>query len=289
MRSFEDMNPLVIFIYFITVSLIPVFLNDGIIYLLSLSGALIYFVFRNRCNDMKTYGVYSLFFLLLTIINPIVSHNGETVMFVVNNYPITLESVIYGFFSSSLVVSILYWFRIFSQIITTDKIIYIFAKGSPKLALILSMSLRYIPLFKEQYKKISNAQKVMGEYKDNNVFDKIKVGMKNFSTMVTWTLENGIITAESMDARGYGCGRRTNYAVFPFLLSEGIVLLIIFSITALCVFLLKTVEFAFYPRFIVRINEMSVAGYVLYFILTLLPLFLDVKENVKWKYLRQKI
>ncbi len=289
MRAFSDINPFVLFIYFILVSCYPVFCNDGIIYFISFFGAIVYFSYKNGTKEKKTHFIYFVLFLVLAIINPIISHNGKTVLFVINNAPITLEAVIYGLFSSLLIISVMYWFRIFSQIMTSDKILYIFDRFSPKLALIISMSLRYIPLFKKQYKKIKQGKKILGEYKDGNIIDKIKVNVKSFSAMVTWTLENGIITAESMDARGYGSGRRSKYSIYFLTFYDILLFVAVISFFILVMFFTRNTNFVFYPSFSVTVAKESKIGYLLYSILVFLPLIIDLKENFKWKLLRRKI
>ncbi len=289
MRTFSDVNPFVLFLYFIMVTCFPFLIQNGYIYLFSLLGSFLYFVFLNGANDKKMHGIYAGLFLIMTIINPIISHNGETILFVVNNSPITLEALIYGFFSSVLIISVMYWFRIFSHIMTSDKIFYIFDRFSPKLALIFSMGLRYIPLFKRQWHKIKQGQMVLGNYKDGNIIDGFLVSIKTFSVLVTWTLENGIITAESMDARGYGIGKRSRINNFPVLASDIVILLASVILLVLSFFFIKDSRFVFYPAFEIKRSSMLAVGCFLYLILVLIPIIVDTKEKIKWKYLRQKI
>lgn len=289
MRTFSDINPFMLFIYFIIVTCFPFLIQNGYIYLISLLGSFVYFIFLNGYNDKKTHGVYVIFFLIMTIINPIISHNGETVLFVVNNSPITLEALIYGFFSSVLIISVMYWFRIFFHIMTSDKIFYIFDRFSPKLALIFSMGLRYIPLFKRQWHKIKQGQMILGSYKDGNIIDRFFVSIKTFSVLVTWTLENGIITSESMDARGYGIGKRSRINNFPVLVSDVIFMFFSIILLVFSFLFIKDSTFVFYPKFQIKTSPMSFWGCLFYFILVLIPILLDTKEKIKWKYLEQKI
>ncbi len=289
MRLFSDINPFILFIYFIIVSFFPMFCENGIIYFISFLGAFSYFIFLNGKNESKTHFFYLILFLILTFINPIISHNGETVLLVINNSPITLEAFIYGFFSALLIVSILYWFRIFSLIMNTDKILYIFDKFSTKFALIISMSLRYIPLIKSHIKKINHGLKITSEYNNDNIIVKFKTGIRIFSSTVTWILENGIITAESMEARGYGIGKRSRYNNYPIIKADvffGLISLILFFCSLL---FLINVDFIFYPKFAVIDSDFSTIGYMIYLLLVYLPFIIDLKENVKWKYLERKI
>jgi energy-coupling factor transport system permease protein len=67
------------------------------------------------------------------------------------------------------------------------------------------MSLRLIPRMKRRVIAIASAQKTIG----NDVFAgglkvRLKNGIKILSALTTWSLENSIETADSMNARGYG-------------------------------------------------------------------------------------
>ena len=50
----------------------------------------------------------------------------------------------------------------------------------------------------------------------DKIIDSIKEGSRTFSITTTWALENSIYTADSMKARGFGTGRRTNYSNYKF-------------------------------------------------------------------------
>ena len=191
-----------------------------------------------------------------------------------------------------MIVTVLYLFKIFSSIMTRDKLLYVFGKLSPKVALILSMGIRYISLFKERAKKIADSQKALGLYKDDNIFSKIKYDLRVFSILITWALENGIITANSMEARGYGKHRRTHYSLFKFRVADVMLL----SVTLLCsaftltfIFLGK-LDFVFYPAIkLAPLNLFSISAYISYGILSFLPTFNEIGEKLKWSYLQSKI
>ena len=61
-----------------------------------------------------------------------------------------------------LMMSVILWFAIYNVIMTSDKFIYIFGRIIPHLSLIISMSLRYVPRFKEQFIRVREARRCMG-------------------------------------------------------------------------------------------------------------------------------
>ncbi len=292
MRSFEAYNPIALAVYFISVSGFAMLCMNPIILLISLTGAVSLFLIQNgKRNIGSHFGFFGLF-LIMSLINPLFSHNGKTVLFVLNNSPITLEAVFYGASASGMIVSVLYWFRSFSRIMTEDKLLYIFGGFSPKLALVLSMGLRYVPLFRRQTKKTSAAQTAVGLYKDGNIIDSTRGGIRVFSVMLTWALENGIVTADSMAARGYGVGKRTNFSNYRFRSSDIVftVVTLVFA-SVVCISIgMGALDFAFYPEVRAsKITLMSYIGYIFYLLLAFLPIFIETEERIRWKYLSSKI
>ena len=290
MRAFEDCNPFASALYFLTAAGICMFSESPVIFSLSLFGALILYIVRNGIKNGGIHMLSLLLFVVMSLANPLFSHNGVTVLFVINNNPVTLEAFVYGVFASVMIISVLYWFSSFSQIMTSDKLLYIFSVFSPKLALMLSMALRYVPLFEKQAKNVSKSQKALGIYREDNITDRFKGGVRVFSVMVTWALENGIITADSMRARGYGIGRRSHFSLFRFRLGD--ILLLCVSAVVLFVVLLcgGEMKFDFYPAISMPVTSVAgVVGYTAYGVLVLLPTLIEIKEALRWKYLKSKI
>ena len=292
MRAFDEYNPAAVAIYFLAVTGIAMFCLDPILLLLSLSGGVFYQIARKSARPLKTHAYFLLLFLLSVLVNPIFSHNGVTVLFVVNDSPITLEATVYGAVAGLMILTVLYWFRAFTQIFTSDKLLYLFSRISPKLALVLSMGLRYVPLFGEQARKIRETQTVLGLYKDGNVVDRFRGGVRVFSVMVTWSLENGIITADSMTARGYGLGRRTHFSIFRFRRGDWLLLAATIVLTAVCLsaLALTPASFTCYPAILwPQFSPLTLAAYGSYGLLAFLPTILEAKEALKWRSLLSKI
>lgn len=290
MDKFDKYNPIVIFIYFLVVTSITIFCFNPIIILISLLGAIIYFNLISK--NLRLQLLYFLFFIIIAFINPIFSHNGSTVLIVINDSPITLEAIIYGIFTSLMIITVLYWFHSFNEIMTSDKLLYLFNKISPKFSLVLSMAFRYVPLFNKQSNKIKQTQIALGLYKDGNIISRFIGGLRIFSVMITWALENGIITADSMSARGYGIGRRTSYSIFKIRLKDVIMLFLIIVLTSLITISIVSNEmtFTFYPNIIFpKLTVCGIIGYIAYAIIVLIPSINEVKERIKWKLLLSKI
>jgi len=286
LKDFADYNPIAIFIYFFAAAGFAMFTADPVILALSLTGSVLFFIFRNGRKELRSHLFFFFLFIIMSLINPLFYHNGVTVLFVMNDNPVTLEALLYGISSAAMIVSVLYWFRSFTQIMTGDKLLYLFGSVSPKLSLILSMALRYIPLFGKQAKKTDAAQKGLGLYKEDNISDRIRGGTRVFSVMVTWALENGIITADSMTARGYGIGRRTFFALYKFRKSD--LGLILISLGLLAAAASGTgfgvISFEYYPAIkMAPVTAASVFTYAAYGLLAFIPTIIEAEESIKWK------
>ena len=292
MKSIENHNPILTFSYFLAVTLPVMFSMNPVMLMLSLAGALALFFVKNGIKNARSHLLFFALFLVIAFVNPLFQHNGVTVLFVLNGNPITWEAIFYGIMAGLMTVSVLYWFRLLSQMMTSDKYLYIFGRFSAKLALLLSMALRYVPLFGKRMKAIRMSQKAIGLYRDGTLIDKIRGEVRIFSIMVTWALENGIHTADSMEARGYGIGKRTSFAIFRFHLSDGILLSMILVLLGMTLAGLATgaVDFVFYPAIIPHeASVFAVVIYTAYGILALLPTILEMEERIKWHCLRSKI
>lgn len=291
LRTLESYNPVVVAIYFLLVAGIAMFCMHPILLGLSLFGALLFF-FVQKSRPEGGHGAFVILFLAVVLLNPVISHNGVTVLFVLNHNPVTAEAVFYGVGMATMLVAVLYWFRMFTHMMTSDKLLYLFGLLSPKLALVLSMGLRYVPLFRQQAAKVNQAQTGLGLYKEDNIIDRFRGGLRVFSVMVTWTLENGIITADSMTARGYGVGGRTHFSIFRFQKKDALLLCVVATLFALtCVSLGNgAMDFSYYPAIAWgQVTPWTYVGYFAYGSLVLLPTLMEVEETIKWNYLQSKI
>ena len=292
MRAFSEMNPIVCFTTLLVCAGIVMFCMEPVLIVLSLVGAAaLWFAMCGR-EGVRSCLWYALLIVICAAVNPLFNHNGVTVLFVANDLPVTLEAIAYGAGMGAMIAAVLWWFRSFAKIMTSDKLLYIFGSISPKIALILSMTLRYIPLFRRQAQKTNQSQRAMGLYKDDNIPDTVRGGARVFSVMVTWALENGVVTADSMTARGYGVGKRTHFALFRFRAEDALVIaavLVLGAVTAAGM-ACGAVGFEWYPAIkAAPASALGAASYVCYGLLVLLPAAIEISEALRWKYLTSAV
>ena len=278
--------------------------------------------FASVCLDVRLKGkkaMKEIFFFILpmlvfvTLINGIFNHYGMTVLYEVSNgNNITLEAYVYGFVLGLSVVTTMLWFFCFNEIVTADKMMFVLGKGIPKAALVVTMALRFVPLYRRKYAEISQAQKGFMQSEDDKKFiNRIRNAVKSVSVLITWALENAIETSNSMRARGYGENKRSFYSKFRFTKSDCIVMtamIVTDIVVAICK--IKNGLYASYNPYII-INSQKAEGVtyiireintvinsfsafeisviLIYILFCFLPLIIDLKEELNWRRLKSRI
>ncbi len=293
MKAFGSYHPLVSLVYFISVLLIAMFAVNPIIQISALVGGCMFcFMLQSKGRVLSDIGFYVSLFFLVSVTNPLFSHNGVTPLFFLNGNPVTLEAVIYGIAIAVTVIGVMMWCKCYSEIITTDKFLYLFSRIVPKISLIISMALRFIPNFKRQLKRVSRAQKAMGMYSSKSYADRIRNAMRIFMAMISWSLENSIEVSLSMKARGYGVVKRTTFSLFRFRKNDVYILsaIVLLSLVSLFGITMGETIFYYYPSIsAINFSPLAVTAYISYGITATLPFIIEFKEAVLWKYYISKI
>lgn len=289
MTDFKSLHPLTQFIYFVAVLAISMASYNPIIIGISILGAVFYTKYIGK--SVKSILAIIPLIVVVALLNPMFSHKGETILFYWGN-PITLESILYGMCTAFMLFCVILWFGIFNYVMTSDKIVYIFGRIMPKGSLIVSMTLRLVPRLKLHLNTILESQKVMGrDIKTAGFKDKIIIGGKAISSLVSWVLEGSIVTSDSMQARGYGKKGRTNYSIFKFTLRDKIIMFVtlFFTVIVSFGFINEALRFEFYPVIYMESFAGAIPYYIAFFTIAFLPFVYDFYEVSKWKLLKSKI
>ena len=289
MRRFDEYNPLTQAVYYLCVICITMFSMNPVILAVSLASSVLTFCLYGK-GKARDHLFALLLFLILAVINPLVSHNGATVLFYLNSRPFTLEASLYGIAAAAMVTAVLYRLRMLSREMTSDKVIYLTGRLSPKLSLLLSMSLRYVTLFKHRWHIIRDSQKALGLFDDGNLIDAVRGRVRVLNILITWALEQGIVTAESMEARGWGSRRRTSFALYRITAADILLILLITGLTAVSAPGIHNAPIDYYPSLAMDLfTPLSIAGYICYGLVSILPVIINTKEAIRWRCLRSAI
>lgn len=290
---FETYHPFINFIYFIAVLILILFCDNMIILVLWIVFAVLFLGCHRKKSEI--YKTISGIFLLIggmACINPMISHNGVTILFFMNGKAVTCEAVIYGGYIGLLLSAMLLWSSCFNEVMTSDKIIYVTGRVLPHLALVISMTMRFIPLFKRKASEVYAYQKINMKKDRPSYVDKLLLGMKTFSIIMTWSFENALDTADSMKSRGYGIRKRTSYSIYRFTLRDTMVLtfLLIIGIAIVVLWKDSDMKFIFYPVFVSpEWNSRNILIYCLCGGIAGIPWIFEMKEKMIWKYYRSGI
>lgn len=291
---FGTYHPAVNLGFLCTVILSGMFLLHPVFLAIGLAASFTYAVYLGGKGTLK----FCLFFvfpmmLVFTLVNPLVSHQGATILFYLGDNPVTMEALVYGGISGMMLAEILLWFSCWNVIMTSDKVIYLFGKIIPSMSLIFSMVLRFVPRFKGQIQKISQAQKCVGrDVSDGTLRQKLRHGMKILSVMMTWALENSIDTADSMQSRGYGLKGRSTFSIYRFDARDSILTLLMAALIGILILggIMGKCSAQYYPQLMLASWDwMSLAVYTAYFLLCFLPVILQMKEEIQWRHSQSKI
>ena len=292
MHSFADMNPAAAAAAILLTACITIFCMEPLLLGLSLLAAIAYYLLVNGRQHagfhIGALGVPALFALL----NPLWNQHGVSVLFVINDRAVTSEALIYGAVTGIRLAAVLYWFRIFSDLMNSEKLFYLFRFLSPKLALVLSMAIRNLALFRRQMQRIQYAQRGLGLYREGHFIDDVRGGLRVFSVLLTWALENGIVTANSMTARGYGTSRRTSYVTFRWRRCDVILLLsaLLLGAGAAWAIAAGVLNWQYYPTIAPPVRGAAYfTGILAYALLAFLPLIYEGRAMLRWKHLRSGI
>lgn len=293
MRYFDRLHPITAFVYFMLLLLVAMLTMNPVIITICYLASIVFCGMLIGMRKLMSSLAYNFpLMLMIALTNPMFVHKGETILFFLNDNPVTKEAIIYGVFASMMIMSVFYLCRCYTEIMTSDKFIYLFGRVIPKLSLVLSMILAFIPKLKRKYREIDEAQKALGIYATQSYVDKLRSKIRVLSILLTNSLESSVDTADSMRARGYGLKGRTSYAIYRFTASDFayLVFSIVLGVSIVVLIMLGASKFYYYPT--VTVIKGTPTAYILYLSLVLLAgssIFMEVKENILWRYLKSKI
>lgn len=287
MRKLYNYHPLSTFVYFFCTICLTMFTFNPIVIGISLLGAVcLSFAYFSAKTVLKRLVTGLVTIAILTLINPLIVHRGVTELLFINGKPITLEALLYGLNTSVMLVAVVCWFAVYNEAMSSDKFIYLFKKTMPKIALMISSILAFIPKLKRQYQDIEAGQIALGYENGDGFVDKIKSGIRRTQILFTSAIENSVETGQSMEARGYGQKRKSGFGFFRFKLGDGTFLawtLIVF--TAIITLLgLGIGRFSFYPTLTtLTASAKDIALYVLCFLGLFTGIIMEIKEEILWQ------
>lgn len=178
-------------------------------------------------------------------------------------------------------------------IFTTDKVVYLFGKVSPRISLFLSILLRMVPRIRQQAKKLNTAQKGIGRaVNQGNIFARFRNALRIFSMLITWTIDMLTNASESMQSRGSTLRGRTAFSIYRFDnrdRSYVVGTFLCLTLTVMAV-LLKQTNIFYDPRITMTpVTAMSCLFYAGYAVFCLMPLGLELWTEYRFTKARKAL
>ena len=130
---------------------------------------------------------------------------------------ITLESLLYGAALGFRAATVILWLSCMHEVVSSDKVIYLFGRIRPRFSLILSIFLRTVPRIKVRGWKVEQSQRCIGRgTNQGHLFRRLRNFFRKLSIVITWTLDDFIVSSDSMKSRGYSLRGRTAFSIYRF-------------------------------------------------------------------------
>ncbi|MDO4754132.1 MAG: energy-coupling factor transporter transmembrane component T [Bacillota bacterium] len=303
-NAFSEFHPMVNFVYFLLIFSVAALVSHPLVQGVSFCAAVSYFLSLKGGRELC-----GLFLFLLPLsafavaINVFFHHEGVTILFYLHDgNPVTEESIYAALGSVLSIVSLIIWVMCYAEVMTSDKWVYLFGRVLPAMSLILSMTLRFVPLYKRKYIEVREANAVMLQHEKNSetssgtfsrffgrivlIFRTAAQAVKTVSIVTTWALENAVDTADSMKSRGYGLPKRTAYSIFEYHRRDKWVLGFCLYSAFVLIFVIASGGFSwrYFPT-IRTVGMMPVTAYamVIYTALCFMPIMIHYFEERAWR------
>lgn len=240
-RGFRGFHPMVTFVYYAGALLLilllfhPFFIASAFVLLFAVN-----LLYDGGKSFLQWKRVMLLTAGMILIVNPLTSERGAHVLWEWALPPIpifsdllegdvhriTLEAVLYGGMMAGTILCVMAVFASYQQVIPSHKFLYLFSRLLPQWALLTVLALRFVPLLHERLSEVAMVHRSrQNEFPGLSFRQRVTGLMKRLEVLLTWSLEDGLQTADSMKARGYGLGRRSSYSPYRWYWRDWLALL----------------------------------------------------------------
>ncbi len=288
---FDSYHPTINLIYFSAAVFCAVDFNHPCFMIIAWAGFFMYSVVLNGRRGL----VFNLCLMPLVLLYGCVytgyNHFGVTALRenIIGN-AITLESFVYGLTIGLRAATVLMIFSCVFSVFSSDKVVYLFGRLSPRLSLFLSIILRSQPLVKKRASLVNTARRGIGKGAgQGSVLRRLRNAVGIFSILITWTLESFAGTSVSMKSRGFLLRGRSAYSIYRFdNRARGFVIGIVICLAVVAAAVLLDQTAIYYDPEIVmnRVTPVSVVFYVAYAVFITMPAALQTAGE--WNFGRQR-
>ena len=250
-RAADYFHPAVTFFYSIVLAVMAMLFFNPVFIVLGFAFAALQYLIMCGGRRLAKQLLWSVpLSAVIAVFNPIVNHGGKTLLFYLFGNPVTLEATLYGVCSGGMLLTVFLWFGVYNRLVTPDRFMYLFSRLAPAASMLVTMTQRMVPMFSRRFFLISAVQKTLPQKSSGGrLKSRFTSGLKEISILLSWSMEEGLDTADSMKARGYGCAKRSAFSVYRFTRRDGAAFAVEATVAAVCIAgYYSSVVISFYPR-----------------------------------------
>lgn len=281
----DNLHPALTLLYFGAVLVFTMSATHPTLLALSLISSIILGCWlRGGLSVLKTLSWQLPLLAIIIIINPLFSSSGTTELFRIGTQALYLESLVHASYMGCMLIAVMQWFTNASHVIGSEELMTTLGSFAPTISLMITMIGRLIPRFIEKERAITSSLSACTAAQStasNSKKSSLSMHLRTISTLMSWSMEDSLESADSMKARGWGSvKKRTLFKrhCFSFLDAVALLLLLTLGITsALAAFALCT-QFGFFPSIHGPFLSFSMVPYTLLFFF---PLLLELYGKVR--------
>ncbi|GAF36923.1 energy-coupling factor transporter transmembrane component T [Lentilactobacillus farraginis] len=164
-------------------------------------------------------------FITIVIFNVLLNQSGGPYLWQVKllgvTWKLSMPALLYGSVMGLMLVAMLLAFALFNAILTANKLLAVLSPLSPRLALLVVLSMNLVGTLKQTFRQLALFQKTRNiDPASGSVKHRLKVGMRFMNILLEKALAAGMERARSMDARGFGATKRSQYRAFRWQIAD---------------------------------------------------------------------
>lgn len=286
--AFRSVHPFTAFCYYAGLIVLAMLQYHPIItlglFLLSIGLA---YTLGLRTELKRLFIFYPIIFTFMIGFNMLFNHRGARILFYWLDQPVTFEAILYGGQNALLLGTVWAAFISYQQVVTPQRFLYLFASIAPRISLMITMSLRFVPQLLRRLHELSDVQRTRGiDPRQGSIRKRSRDAMRQMQILITWSMEDAVQTADSMLARGYGTGERGRFEPYRYSIRDIWLLVALTALASLSIvcWLLGWGRMDIYPQltgYAVELDDWTAASAV--WLYAGIPALLEGRELWRWR------
>ena len=282
-NPFSAYHPVVALIYLVCAAAFAMAAMQPVYAALSFAGALACAACTRGVESLHHMAWLVVIVLVVAAANVLFVGEGATVLFSWGERAFTLEALLYGLSSGIMLAAVLVWMMSWSTCLDSAAITALLGHAAPTVSLMISQAMRLVPQFARRGRTVASALAATPAAAPRNADERTADSVRTVSVLMGWGLEDSLVRADAMRARGYACGAaRTTYRHYRIKRTDIAALAIVIALVLVNVPLASIAcsQYAFYPT---PPRLVAWWGYLPYVAFALFPVALTFREWWLWR------